>query len=130
MLSPPPDGARCWSGSGNAVAGQQILDECAVLCRQQLPNPLRVDSALFGADILGRQQQVDPVRPTAGLPLDPGQFAVQPLGAVRDGAQDPEPTRVGHRRHDVAAVAEGADRELDAEHFGHSGPHGTDAMSY
>ena len=114
----------------DAVAGQQVVDERAVLLGQQVTGLLGVDPALLGADVLGRQQQVDPVGLAAGLLLDPGQLVLQPLGAVRDGAEDAEPARVGHRGHDVAAVAESADGEFNAEHFGDSGSHWHDAKSY
>ena len=87
------------------------------------PGLLGVDAALLGADVLGRQQQVDAVGLAAGLLLDPGQLDLQPLGAVRDRAEDAEAPGVGHRGDHVAAVAEGADRELNAEHLGDSGSH-------
>jgi hypothetical protein len=44
---------------------------------------------------------------------------------VGDGAEDPESAGVGHRRHDVTAVAESAYRELNTEQFGDSGSHCT-----
>jgi hypothetical protein len=49
---------------------------------------------------------------------------------VRDGAEDPEPTRVGHRGNNIAAVTESAYREFNAEQFGDSGSHFHDAKSY
>ena len=51
----------------------------------------------------------------------------QPFGTVRHRAEDAEPAGVGHGRHDVAAVAESADGELDAEHLGDPGSHFPDA---
>jgi hypothetical protein len=44
---------------------------------------------------------------------------------VRDRPEDSESAGVGHRRYDIAAVAEGADRELNAEQLGGSGSHCT-----
>jgi hypothetical protein len=44
---------------------------------------------------------------------------------MRDGTQDSESARVGDRGDDIAAVAEGAYRELHTEHLGDSGPHFT-----
>ena len=117
--------ARLLGAAPDAIAGQQVVDERAVLLGQQIPSLLGVDPALLGADVLGRQQQVDPVGFAAGLFLDPGQLVLQPSRTVRDRAEDAESAGVGHRGHDVAAVAEGADREFNAEHLGDSGPHCT-----
>ena len=86
MLSPPA-APVLFGGRRDAIADQQVVDERAVLLGQQSPGLLGVDPPLLGADVLGRQQQVDPVRLAAGLLLDPGQLGFQPLGAVRDGAR-------------------------------------------
>ena len=51
----------------------------------------------------------------SGLLVDPGKVDLKPLRAMGHGAQDPHPTGVRHRGDHVPAVAEGEDRELDAE---------------
>ncbi|GKU48007.1 hypothetical protein NJB14194_46230, partial [Mycobacterium montefiorense] len=116
---------RRFGRRADAVPGEQVFDERAVLLRKQVPDLFRVDAALLGADVFGRQQQVDPVGLAAGLLLDPGQLAAQPLRAVRDRPEDAESARVGDRGDDIATVAEGAYRELHTEQLGDSGPHVT-----
>ena len=123
MLRPPVGRPGLLGGRRDAVTRQQVVDERAVLLGQQLPRLFGVDPALLGADVFGRQQQVDAVGLAAGLLLDPGQLVLQALGAVRDRAENPEAAGIGHRRHHVAAVTEGTDRKLNAEHFGDPGSH-------
>ena len=47
--------------------------------------------------------------------VDPVELDLELVGRERDGAEDAEPAGLGDRGDDVAAVAEGEDRELDAE---------------
>jgi hypothetical protein len=55
--------------------------------------------------------------------VDPAEFFLEVFGGVRDGAEHAEPARVRHRGHDVTAVAEGEQRELDPEPLGDLGLH-------
>ncbi|CFE43372.1 Uncharacterised protein [Mycobacterium tuberculosis] len=115
---------------GDAIANQQVVDEGAMPFGYELPGLLGIDTALLGADVFGRQQHVDSVRLATRVLLDPGQLALQPFGAMCDGTEDPEPARIGHRRHHIPAVAERAYWKLSTEQLGDSGPHCDDAKSY
>ena len=77
-------------GDRDAIADQQVVDECPVLFGQQLARLPRVDPTLLSADVLMRQQQVDAVRLAVSLFLDPAQLGVQLLRSVRDGAVSAE----------------------------------------
>ena len=46
------------------------------------------------------------------------------FGLVRDRAQHAETAGLGDRRHHIAAVGEGEDGNVDAEHVGDGSPHG------
>jgi uncharacterized membrane protein len=47
--------------------------------------------------------------------VDPAQLLLELIRSERHPAEDTEPTRIAHRGDDVTAVAEGEQRELDAE---------------
>ena len=64
----------------------------------------------------GRHEQVDAVRLALDLVVDPGQLDVQRLRRVADGTEHAEPAGIGDRRDHVAAVAEGDQWELAAQH--------------
>ena len=83
-----------------------------------------VEPALLGPGVLGREEEVDAVGPAAGLVLDPVEVDLELLGGVGHRPEHAEAPGLGHRGHHVAAVAEGEDRELDAEQFGDGGVHG------
>ena len=68
-----------------------------------------------GGHVLG-DQHVDAERLAAGVILDPAHLLAHRFRRVGGGPEHAEPARPAHRRHHVAAVAEGQKRELDAEH--------------
>ena len=86
-----------------------------MLIRKQLAELAAIETALVGARELLRDQQVDPERLSLHLLLDPAEVDVELLGGVRDGTEDAAPACVGHRRDDVAAVAEAEDGDVDAD---------------
>ncbi len=55
--------------------------------------------------------------------IEPSQLHLELFGGEADRAEHPESARIAHRRHDVAAVGEGEDREFDAELFAEFGTH-------
>src|SRR5690606_5209563 len=67
---------------------------------------------------------VDAVGLVADVLVEPGELDLELLGAEADGAEHADPARLGHRGDDVAAVAEGEDRELDAQLVADRGAHG------
>ena len=111
----------------HAVVGEQLRGEVAVAVGHEL---LHLRLELLGrhvldahALVLGRDHEVDAVRPVAHVLVEPRQLDLELLGREPDGAEHAEPTGLGHRGDDVAAVREGVDRELDAEAFGELGAH-------
>ena len=80
-------------------------------------------AALLDARVLRRHDDVDAVGLVADVLVDPVQLDLELLGREGDGAEHAEPARLAHRGDDVAAVAEGEDRELDAEAVAERGAH-------
>src|SRR5690606_37781755 len=70
---------------------------------------------LVHALVLAGDDDVDAVGPVAYVLVDPGQLDLELLGAEAHGAEHTEAAGLGDGGHDVAAVGEGEDRELDAE---------------
>ncbi len=55
--------------------------------RDQLANVVDRMAALIGARVLGRQNEIDALRPPAQLVLDPDEINLQPLRANHQPAQ-------------------------------------------
>ena len=68
--------------------------------------------------VLRRHDDVDAVRLAVDVLVDPVELDLELLGRERERAEHAEPAGLAHRGDDVAAVAEGEDRELDPEHLG------------
>ncbi len=122
---PPAELVRRGAGHGagplTPYFDSRCGDEVAVPFGDGLGQP-RAAVQRGRVDLAGHEH-VDAVRPAAHLLVDPGELGVELLGCVRDRAEHAEAARVGDRGHHVAAVAEGEQRELDAETFADSGPH-------
>ena len=88
-----------------------------------------VEPAVVGAHVLLGQQEVDAEGGAAALLPDPGQVVVELVGGVADGAQHPEAADAAHRRHDVTAMAERQDGELDPQLVLDPGAHGKSVAS-
>jgi hypothetical protein len=104
---------------GNAVIGQQLGGELAVAVRDgraQLRLEL-VDVELALARVLPGNHDVDAVGLVAHVLVDPLELDLELVRGEADGPQDSEATGVADGSHDVAAVGEGEDRELDPESF-------------
>ncbi len=99
----------------HVVPREHVVEELPLLRRQQRSEVLARRPCPGGVAELGRQQQVDAVRPALGLLVDPGEVDLQRLRRVGGGTEHPHPARVAHGGDDVAAVAEGEDREVDPE---------------
>ena len=99
----------------HVVASEQLVDPVPVLLGKQLDELAAIETALVGARELLGHQQVDAERLSLHLLLDPAEVDVELLGGVRDGTEDAAPACVGHRRDDVAAVAEAEDGDVDAD---------------
>src|SRR5680860_1418361 len=107
----------------DVIADEELVDELAVLGRDDLRELRRVEAAFVGAGELLREQQVDAVRPVADLFLDPTEVDIELVGRVGHRAEHPEtagPTDLGN---DVSTMTEREERELDAEHLAGSAPH-------
>ena len=100
---------------GYAEVVEQAVEEGPVLGRQPGGHAGGVEPSVVGADVLLREQEVDAERGAAALLPDPGQVVIELVGGVADGAQHPEPADTAHGRHDVTAVAERQDGELDPQ---------------
>ena len=119
----------------HTVVGEDLEGELLVLRRYQSPDLglELVGVHLVHALVLGRNDDVDPVRLVADVLVDPSELHLELLGSEADGTEDADAPGVGDRGHDVAAVGEGEDGELDAQlaadfgvhrwgSFGGSGP--------
>ena len=98
----------------DVVRGQQFGDEVAVVVGDAA-GQVAARQLLALALELGGHDDVDAVGLAAHLVVDPGQLLVELLGRERGRAEHAEAAGVGHRGDDVAAVAEGEEREVDAE---------------
>ncbi len=107
----------------HVVATQDVVDELAVGVGDQGSDVVERIAATLVAGVLGGHDQVDAVGTLADLVLDPRQVDLELLGRVGDGAEHTESTCLRHGGDDIAAVAEGEDRELDVEHLGGGGLH-------
>ena len=93
-----------------------MRDELAVLLGDQRGEVFgRGLLAAALADVLGRHREVDAVGLAVDVLVDPVELDLEPLGLVGQRAEHAEAAGVGDRGDDVAAVAEGEDRELDPE---------------
>ncbi len=93
---------------------------------EELPVPLRDGRPQVAGRVrrLGDpagDQYVDAVRAAAHVVIDPAQFLLEAIGGEGDRAEHAEAARVRDGGHDVAAVAEGEQRELDPERLADAG---------
>ena len=105
------------------VAGQDLVHEVGVRGRNELADVVERESAVGTTGEAGRDDHVHAVGLVADLGLDPFQVDLEALRRVGHRSQHSHATGFGHRGHYVAAVAEGDNGELDAQHFGDPGPH-------
>ena len=107
------------------VALEDVADEAAVALRDHVLEHRLVEPALLGARIRHRHHHVDAVGLAADVLVDPAELHLELLrGGECERAEDAEAARAADGRHHVAAVAEGEDRELDAEGVAEAGAHG------
>jgi DNA repair protein SbcD/Mre11 len=107
----------------DAVAGEDVVDELLLRRREETAHGVTVETPRIGALVLRREEEIDSVGASLHLLVDPGEVDVELLRCVRDPSEYTETTGVRHGRHDVAAVTEGEDRELDTQHFTHRCSH-------
>jgi len=84
---------------------------------------LQIGAGQLRTGVRGGHHHVHPVRLSVDVLVDPGQLGLQLLGREVERAENAEPAGPAHRRHHVAAVAEGEDRHLEPEPFRHRSPH-------
>jgi hypothetical protein len=108
---------------GHVVPAQDVVDELAVRVGDQGPDVVQGVSAALVTGVLRRHDQVDAVRAVAEFVLDPLQVDLELLGRMGDGTQHAETARLRDGGHDIAAVAEREDRELDSQHLRGCGLH-------
>ncbi len=116
------------SGRGGIPASVSTLStnwRCSSGMREARCSGRRVRTAAL-ADVLHGHGEVDPVGLAVHVVVDPVELDLEPLGLEGEGAEHAEAAGVGHGGDDVAAVAEGEDRELDAESFADRCAHGDD----
>ncbi|MEZ5169065.1 MAG: hypothetical protein R2695_22205 [Acidimicrobiales bacterium] len=109
-----------------AVVLDELVDEVAMSLGDhllELPGEL-VEIHLARAVVLRREHDVDAVRLVADVLVDPLELHPELLDAEPDRAEHSEPTGLAHRDHDVTAVRERVDRDLDAKPFGQFVLHG------
>jgi len=111
---------------GHPVLRQHALHEVAVLRgdrrAQHLLELLGVD--LAHALVLAGDDDIDAVRPVTHVVVDPLALDLELVGREPDGSQHAQSAGTADGRNDVAAVAEGEDRELDPETVTQIGTHG------
>ena len=110
---------------GHAGVGEDLVGELDVLLRHHVPQHL---PELLGVElvhplVLAGDHDVDAVGLVADVLVDPLQLDLELLGREADGAEHAEAAGLGDGGHDVAAVGEGEDRELDAELVAEGGVH-------
>src|SRR5215217_8820561 len=98
----------------DTVRRKHVCNKVAITLRDAA-GQFRSRQLLALAFELGRHDEVDAVGLPADMVVDPRQLLVELLGRKRRRAQHAEPARVGHRRHDVAAMAKREEREIDTE---------------
>lgn len=116
-----PAGADPFLGL-DAMVDQQLGDEFPVFRRDSV-GQLAVGQVLALALEFRRDDDVRTVGPAADVIVDPGEFPVELLGGVRRRAQHAETAGVGDGGDNVAAMAEGEERKVDAELFADAGSH-------
>ena len=100
---------------GHAVAAEHVLDVLLVaLGDHRLERRLVERRHLAGGERV-RHDDVDAVRLPADVLVDPVELDLELIVRVGERAEHAEPARAADGRDDVAAVAEGEDRELDPE---------------
>ena len=98
----------------DVVIGEETLDVAFVLEGNPVFEFLAGQPALLAVHARG-DQQVDAVWFSADAFVDPGEFDLEGFGGVAGGAEHAETACAADAGHDVAAVAEGEQREVDAE---------------
>ena len=124
-LAPSPD--------VDAVVGEDLVDVVPVVLADHRPQ-LRADvrdvvDAGVAIRRLHRHHHVDAVRLAAHVLVDPVQLELELVGREGERAEHAHAAGVGDRGDDVAAVREGEDRELDAEHLGETVLHGVTSIA-
>lgn len=97
----------------DVVLGQQVCDEGLVLSRNPV-GQLAVGQVLAFAFEFGGHEDVDAVGLALHLLVDPAQLLIELLRGVGGTPEYAETARIRHGGHDVAAVAEGEQRKVDA----------------
>ena len=108
---------------GDAVAVEDVVDELTVAGGDHVLQRRHREPALVGAGVLGGHDQVDAVRAIADLGLDPVEVDLELAITVAGGAEHAHAACLRHGDDHVAAVGEGEDRQVDAEHVGDRGLH-------
>jgi hypothetical protein len=98
----------------NVVVGQNPLHELLLFGRNQGAEGLQVERLAL-ADELLRHGEIHAVRLATAVLVDPGQFNLELIGAEGQGAEHAIATGPTDLGHDVTAMGEGEERELDAE---------------
>ena len=112
------------------MVGEDLVDVVPVVLadhRPQLrPDVRHVVDAGVAIHGLHRHHDVDAVRLAADVLVDPLQLELELVRREGERAEHAHAAGVRHRGDDVAAVREGKDRELDAEHLGETVLHACD----
>jgi hypothetical protein len=106
----------------DTASAQQVRHEGAMLGRHQCGDRLGAGPGLYR--LMFRNQNIDAVGPAVDMIVDPFQLLFQRLRRETRAPQNAKTAGAAHRRHDIAAVAEGEQRKLGPNELGHFERHG------
>ena len=110
----------------DAVVGQDLAGEVDMLLGHHVLQ--RLGQLIGGhvrvhALVLAGDHDVDAVRVVTDVLVDPVQLDLELVGREADGTEDAEAACLAHGDHDVTAMGEGEDRELDSQLIAEGGVH-------
>jgi len=106
----------------NVVLLENIGSEILVPLRHSGANGIRIESIILAFKLVGHDQ-VNAVRLAVDVRIDPREFFFQPVRRKGYGAEHAHAACLGDGHHDVAAMGEGDERKLDAQHVADWGIH-------
>jgi hypothetical protein len=103
---------------------EQSVHETPMRIREQLIEPRGIQTSVITSHELRRHQDVDSVGEPPDFRLDPIELDLQLFGQEPGDSEYAETARLRHGGHDVAAVAERKEGELDSDQISQRCIHG------